>query len=35
MCGIFGVSGSTPAEPKIAAAKKKLEYRGYYSSRIA
>ena len=34
MCGIFGVSGSTPAVPLIAAGLKKLEYRGYDSSRI-
>ena len=26
MCGIFGVSGSTPAVPLIAAGLKKLEY---------
>jgi len=35
MCGIFGVSGSTPAVPLIAAGLKKLEYRGYDSSGIA
>ena len=35
MCGIIGVLGSEPAAPKLVAALKQLEYRGYDSAGVA
>ena len=35
MCGIIGVLGSEPAAPKLVAALKQLEYRGYNSAGVA
>jgi glutamine---fructose-6-phosphate transaminase (isomerizing) len=35
MCGIIGILGSTPAHPRLIAALKKVEYRGYDSAGIA
>ncbi|MFZ4603447.1 MAG: glutamine--fructose-6-phosphate transaminase (isomerizing) [Caulobacterales bacterium] len=35
MCGIIGILGSEPAAPRLVAALKRLEYRGYDSAGVA
>src|ERR1700757_4152055 len=35
MCGIIGILGKEPAAPRLVAALKRLEYRGYDSAGVA